>query len=197
MISPPEFCELCGLPLRYQKITSTTHGKTFYFCCIGCKQVFQMLMEATDSPDPDSFRETELFMRCQEIGIIPSSEDDLVERAGSQELEAAARKPRVSVREDEYQKSDVNEVTLSLNLQVNQMWCPACAWVIEETLRRTSGIIGASCNFATDRVRCDYDPVLTSPQRIIDSLCCLRLANHECNDALLCPLFRFFYRVLA
>jgi cation transport ATPase len=80
------------------------------------------------------------------------------------------QKPRVSVREDEYQKSDVDEVTLSLNLQVNQMWCPACAWVIEETLRRTPGIIGASCNFATDRVRCDYDPVLTSPQRIIDSI---------------------------
>jgi heavy metal translocating P-type ATPase len=50
------------------------------------------------------------------------------------------------------------------------MWCPACAWVIEETLRRTPGIIGASCNFATDRVRCDYDPVLTAPQRIIDSI---------------------------
>ena len=129
-----------------------------------------MLMEATDSPDPDSFRETELFMRCQEIGIIPSSEDDLVERAGSQELEAAARKPRVSVREDEYQKSDVNEVTLSLNLQVNQMWCPACAWVIEETLKRTPGVISASCNFATDRVRCDYNPVLTSPHQIVDAI---------------------------
>ncbi|MBW2580501.1 MAG: cation-translocating P-type ATPase, partial [Deltaproteobacteria bacterium] len=46
----------------------------------------------------------------------------------------------------------------------------ACAWVIEETLKRTPGVISASCNFATDRVRCDYNPVLTSPHQIVDAI---------------------------
>jgi heavy metal translocating P-type ATPase len=50
------------------------------------------------------------------------------------------------------------------------MWCPACAWVIEETLKKAPGVVSASCNFATDRVRCDYNPVITSPQKIMGSI---------------------------
>jgi YHS domain-containing protein len=64
-------CDLCGLTLRYHQTNIAISGKTFHFCCMGCKQVFRMLMEATDSPDPESFRQTELFRKCQEMGIIP------------------------------------------------------------------------------------------------------------------------------
>jgi heavy metal translocating P-type ATPase len=46
------------------------------------------------------------------------------------------------------------------------MWCPACAWVIEETLRRQSGIMDVRCNFSTDRLRCAYDPTRSSPDAI-------------------------------
>jgi len=127
-----------------------------------------MLMEATDSPDPASFRQTELFRKCQEIGIIPRSEAELAERAGDQE--AVATLPAADTQERQDSEGTHDETYLSLGLQVRQMWCPACAWVIEETLRRTPGVISPSCNFATDRVRCDYDPVLTSPQRIIESI---------------------------
>jgi len=130
--------------------------------------VFHMLMEATDSPDPASFRQTELFRKCQEIGIIPRSEAELAERAGDQE--AVATLPAADTQERQDSEGTHDETYLSLGLQVRQMWCPACAWVIEETLRRTPGVISPSCNFATDRVRCDYDPVLTSPQRIIESI---------------------------
>jgi heavy metal translocating P-type ATPase len=161
-------CDLCSLPLRYQKITTKISGKGFRFCCMGCKQVFHMLMEATDSPDPASFRQTELFRKCQEIGIIPRSEAELAERAGDQE--AVATLPAADTQERQDSEGTHDETYLSLGLQVRQMWCPACAWVIEETLRRTPGVISPSCNFATDRMRCDYDPVLTSPQRIIESI---------------------------
>ena len=47
---------------------------------MGCRQVFIMLMEAADSPDPVQFKETELFRKCREMGIIPESESDLKER---------------------------------------------------------------------------------------------------------------------
>jgi heavy metal translocating P-type ATPase len=50
------------------------------------------------------------------------------------------------------------------------MWCPACAWLIEETLKRQPGILVACCSFSTDRVRCDYNPVLTSPREIISRI---------------------------
>ncbi len=123
-----------------------------------------MLMESSDAGDPESFRETELFKKCQEIGIIPGSEAELAEK--TEELSTTpAGAPKT-----EYQHHTHPEDTLSLTLNVDQMWCPACAWVIEEALRKTPGIKDASCNFATDRVRCDYNPVLVSPQRIIDSI---------------------------
>jgi hypothetical protein len=106
---------------------------------MGCKQVFHMLMEATDSPDPASFRQTELFRKCQEIGIIPRSEAELAERAGDQE--AVATLPAADTQERQDSEGTHDETYLSLGLQVRQMWCPACAWVIEETLRRTPGVI--------------------------------------------------------
>ena len=161
MNKPAEACDLCGLSLRYRQFTTTITGKTYRFCCMGCKQVFQMLMEATDSPDPESFRQTELFIKCQEIGIIPKSEDELAEKA--QEMETVT----VPTPEREHLTSSLDSSTLSLTLKVDQMWCPACAWVIEEMLNRAPGMASASCNFATDRVRCDYHPAATSPQKII------------------------------
>ena len=129
-----------------------------------------MLIESSDAGDPESFRETELFKKCQEMGIIPRSDAELAEKARAQVLPAAPLPPNGPATETEYQTPSLDNDTLSLTLNVDQMWCPACAWVIEETLRRTPGIIGASCNFATDRVCCDYNPVLISPQRIIDSI---------------------------
>ncbi|UCG12272.1 MAG: heavy metal translocating P-type ATPase [Deltaproteobacteria bacterium] len=163
-------CDLCGLPLRYQKISSTTHNRTFHFCCMGCKQVFHMLIESSDAAEPESFRDTELFKKCREIGIIPKSEADLEEKSRSQKSPTLVPSPYTRILERDGSIDGPDETHLSLTLTVNQMWCPACAWVIEETLRRTLGIIDASCNFATDRVRCDFDPVLTSPQRIIDAI---------------------------
>ena len=123
-----------------------------------------MLMEASPAADSDSFPQTELFKKCQEIGIIPRSEVELAER--TRELPTVtALAPE---REDLASLPDKS--TLSLTLKVEQMWCPACAWVIEETLKKSPGIASASCNFATDRVRCDYHPLITSPQKIIGSI---------------------------
>jgi heavy metal translocating P-type ATPase len=50
------------------------------------------------------------------------------------------------------------------------MWCPACGWVIEETLKRISGTVHSVCDFFTDTARCRYDPSLTSPSRIIGAI---------------------------
>ncbi len=73
-------CDLCGLSLRHGTVRWTSGNLEFSFCCIGCRQVFIMLMEAADSPDPVQFKETELFKKCREMGIIPESESDLKER---------------------------------------------------------------------------------------------------------------------
>ena len=152
-----ETCDLCGLPLRRGRAASLSGDRTFYFCCVGCRQVFQMLLEASDQADPASFRETEVFKKCREIGLIPKSEAEL------EKLNGPARDAQ----------GEAEDRALSLHLKVGLMWCPACAWVIEETLKRSKGVLDASCNFSTDRALCRYDPILTSPSRVmglIDSM---------------------------
>jgi cation transport ATPase len=137
---------------------------------MGCQQVFHMLLESSEVNDPAAFRETDLFKKCQEIGIIPKSESDLIRLAANR----SSNRPAVKTSESKT-NGDASEIhnlsesdTLSLQLKISDMWCPACAWVIGETLNRNHGVVSASCNFSTDRLRCEYDPIKTSPDRIIN-----------------------------
>jgi len=157
-------CELCGLPPKYGTFTLDLNDRTAYFCCQGCRQVYIMLAEAAEATDPTDFRHTDLFRRCVEMGVIPRSEDDLA---------AAVARPSVAV--DDVSPGDpvsppAPDGALVCHLAVEGMWCPACAWVIEETLNRQPGISGAHCNFSTDRLRCAYDPTRTSPADIQSTL---------------------------
>ncbi|MGD9314465.1 MAG: hypothetical protein PVI96_16220, partial [Desulfobacterales bacterium] len=98
-------CDLCGLPLRYGTVSAAFSGNTYAFCCNGCRQVFTILMEATDSTHPETFRETELFKQCQAKGIIPRTEKDLIEAqrdvgSGSDSLQPDAAMAPAPVVED-------------------------------------------------------------------------------------------------
>lgn len=159
MSNASEVCDLCGLPLRYGRFTSFQGGHQVHFCCQGCRQVYIMLSEAAQATDPAAFRHTDLFRRCVAMGVIPRSEEDLA--AASQTTSGRNTAPSgdlspLSDRED----------YLTLHFSVEGMWCPACAWVIEETLNKKPGVDGACCNFSTDRLRCRYDPTRTSPDEI-------------------------------
>jgi P-type Cu+ transporter len=165
MASPPKSCDLCGLPLRFGTFTSEISGKTYRFCCNGCKQVFHLLLESSDGSDPETFKETELFIKCREMGLIPASEEELADRASAapattQTVDDPAHSSSVEKKAD--------DASLNLSLKVDGMWCPACSWAIEETLKKTPGILSISCNFSTDRVICEYDPIRTSPDRIAE-----------------------------
>jgi heavy metal translocating P-type ATPase len=162
MKSSTPLCDLCGLPLRKQAFTLPSSETTYRFCCTGCKQVFQMLAEKHGAGDPASFKNSELFKKCLELGIIPKSEKDL--------LEKETAPPAV---EQEKALPAAGERSIQLNLKIDGMWCPACAWVIEESLKKNPGISNVQCSFSSDRLRCDYDPVATSPVRIRESLASL------------------------
>ena len=70
-------CDLCGLSTgRWPLTCNAAEGNTYVFCCMGCRQVFIMLLEMAGSPDPAAFRETELFRQCLEMGIIPRTEEE-------------------------------------------------------------------------------------------------------------------------
>ena len=163
-------CDLCGLSLRHGTVRWTSGNREFFFCCMGCRQVFIMLMEASDSPDPVHFKETDLFKKCREMGIIPESESDLKERLAKDD----AKSPSSSLQPDPELSSDRENKNaaerLTIYLKVSDMWCPACAWVIEAALKKHSGVFRSACNFSTDRVSCEYNPIQTSPDEIIRAI---------------------------
>ena len=161
----PAYCDLCGLSLRHGKISGTFYGKDYHFCCNGCRQVFTILLEASDGSDPKSFKDSDLFKQCREKGIIPRSEDALVQpRAAIESLSPPNRGPAEGEGREPARCQSENE--LELFLKLSNMWCPACAWVIDETLKKSTGVIDSNCNFSTDRLHVRYDPVQTSPTQI-------------------------------
>jgi heavy metal translocating P-type ATPase len=137
---------------------------------MGCRQVFTLLLEASDERDTTSFGESDLFKKCQEMGIIPRSESELEQQAQSEEYARSDRSFHKDIGSLETQKAISDENALGLNLVVTDMWCPACAWVIEEALKRSNGVTYVSCSFSTDRVLCEYDPVSTSPSQIVRTI---------------------------
>ncbi|MFZ7125228.1 MAG: heavy metal translocating P-type ATPase [Desulfobacterales bacterium] len=162
----PGQCDLCGLNLQSGDFRLDQAGKTYRFCCPGCRQVFSMLVEISGAVDPEAFRKTEIFRRCREAGVIPSSESDVQAPSGSRQSERRRA-------EDSHPSGESCESALTVHFDVIGMWCPACSWVIEEALRRKGGILDASCLFAADRLKVDYDPLAASPaiiSAVVDSL---------------------------
>lgn len=149
-------CDLCGLPLRYGNHSAVFGDKELHFCCSGCLMVFSMLLEASDAPDPSTFKKSDLYRRCVAAGVVPATEADLAEAAKS-----SGKKGRASpsTRPDPH--------SLPLQLKVEGMWCPACSWVIQTALDRLEGVEDAVCDFATDRLRCRYDPVRVDPATLV------------------------------
>jgi len=113
-----------------------------------------MLSEAAPHDDPAGFKDSELFRTCRKMGIVPSSESDL--------KRSAQCKPIAETIPTGNTASNL----LTLTFKIHGMWCPACAWLIEESLRKSAGVVNANCNFSIDWVRCDYNPVQTSPGEI-------------------------------
>jgi heavy metal translocating P-type ATPase len=162
-------CDLCGLSLRHGAVTAIISEKPMQFCCFGCKQVYEMLLAASGDLDPDAFRETEIFKRCVTAGIIPESMQDLEKKVLSTTPGNNHPTNRIAKIETDASPSEVDD-GLWLDLNVSGMWCPACAWVVEETLLIDPGVKQAKCQFTTDRIKLYYNPVLTSPQHIMDSI---------------------------
>jgi copper chaperone CopZ len=116
--------------------------------------VYSMLMEASASPDPAQFTQSDLYRRCVAAGVVPATEAELI--SGNTET-TAPMVQHLPAAEPE---------TLPMRLTVSGMWCPACAWVIETALNRLDGVAHAACDYASDRLNCRYDPKATDPGAI-------------------------------
>ncbi len=138
-------CRLCGLPLPASRPSDKTAGDAALFCCHGCRQVFLLLSAATGAL-PEDFQETELYRVCLGSGIIRGKEA------------AADLDPPVL---------PTDLPPLELTYRIEGMWCPSCAWLIEEVMRRTAGVIEPRASFVSDTVRLRYLPHKTTPAEIV------------------------------
>jgi heavy metal translocating P-type ATPase len=126
--------------------------------------VYSILSESNQTLSQQEFKKTELYQKCLETGIIqnPSKE--------------SAVRSHIKLKAPNKEKKAVpkgTQNTLTWSFSIENMWCPACAWVIVAMLKETNGVVDASCNFSSDRGRITYDPIVASPsvfKEIIDSL---------------------------
>ncbi len=138
-------CHLCGLPVGSTGAKERIGNEAVSFCCHGCQQVFLLLSAATGVL-PENFQESELYRVCVESGIISGPDRDHTEEPGP-------------IRTD--------LPPLELTYRVGGMWCPSCAWLLEEILRRTPGVIRAKVTFVSDVLTLKYLPTLVSPMEIV------------------------------
>ena len=67
-------------------------------------------------------------------------------------------------------EATTEDTFLTLHLRLDGMWCPACAWVVEEVLKKTSGVVEAAVSFFNDTVKLRYLPHEVSPREIISRI---------------------------
>ncbi len=154
-VSPAFVCALCGLLVPHKEHTDRDWKDTLSFCCMGCRQVCAVLTAVTGAL-PGDFQKTDLYQACLRAGIIPG-------RASARSVDEAETQDRNSGEE-------TAAPTLDLSLQVANMWCPACGWIIEEVLRRKRGVLDPAVAFLADTVRLKYLPHVVSPAEIASAV---------------------------
>jgi heavy metal translocating P-type ATPase len=137
-------CSLCELTIGRQVIKRTFAERDFAFCCMGCANVYSILFESGVIASGQSIRETEVFRRSLEMGLISNAAAD----TESQEL------------------LDEDAPTQEMLIQVGGMWCSACGWLIEHALCKLRGVASAEVFFATDLAKVKYYPQLLPSDEI-------------------------------
>lgn len=54
----------------------------------------------------------------------------------------------------------------SVMLTLGDMWCPSCAWLVAEQLKRTPGVASAQVSFVQQQAHLTYDAALTDPGKL-------------------------------
>lgn len=136
-------CGLCELPCGRQPLARAYGGIELAFCCMGCANVYAILLESGVLAGGQNIRETEVFRRSLELGLISNP---------------AAPEPANAI--------DPHAPTQEVLLQVGGMWCSACAWLIEHALRGLPGVVSAEVFFASDLAKVKYCPQYLPPDTI-------------------------------
>ena len=152
-------CDLCSLRCGKHPLRQRVGDADRYFCCLGCMNVFLILWESGAIRAGQDIRQTELFQRSLQFGLIsnPAREDAQPGHAVD---------PLASAKEE-------------LLLHVSGMWCTSCAWLIEHALSALPGVVKAEASFASDLVKVQYHPQILPPERIVSRISSLGYKAQE------------------
>ena len=142
-------CDLCGLAVGRQPFSRSFDGEEKFFCCLGCMNVYAILLESGVIASGQDVRETEVFKRSLALGLIATGGQN-----GKGEL------PPIPA----------DAPTQESLLQVSGMWCSSCAWLIEHTLMKERGVVSAEASFASDLVKVKFCPQYLPPGRIAERI---------------------------
>lgn len=142
-------CDLCGLAVGRHPFTDSFAGEERAFCCLGCMNVYAILLESGVVGSGQDIRETEVFKRSLALGLISN---------GGQQVKAGL----LPIPPD--------APTQEALLQVSGMWCSSCAWLIEHALTGERGVVSAEAFFASDLVKVKYCPQYLPPNRIAERI---------------------------
>ena len=140
MASVATACGLCGLDCGKQITCRIFDGQKIEFCCMGCANVYAILLESGVIASGQNIRDTEVFRRSLELGLISNPGAD----------------PNASAA------IDPNAPTSEVLLQINGMWCSACGWLIEHALKKLPGVVSVEVLFASDLAKIKYCPLRRS-----------------------------------
>ena len=151
---PP--CDLCGLP-AHAPLSAYVGEETHTFCCAGCRQVYQILIESDQLSAGQDPTQTTLYQQCRQMGLIARPETI-----------AEAPPPQVggAVPAD----TDSLDTTREAAFQVGGLWCTSCAWLIEHAVGQLKGVESCRVFFASDLVKVTYKPARVAPEALASTI---------------------------
>ncbi|MCD9185003.1 MAG: cation-translocating P-type ATPase [Pyrinomonadaceae bacterium] len=141
--TPETLCALCSLSVGRNSFSQVFRGEKKEFCCLGCLNVYTILTESGVLASGQNIRENEIFKQSLALGLIANREE--TEKLPEIPTDAPTRE------------------TL---LHVSGMWCSACSWLIEHSLKNERGVVSAEAFFASDLVKIKYCPQYIPPEKL-------------------------------
>src|SRR5271157_4074305 len=142
-------CDLCSLGCGKHPLRQRAGDADRYFCCLGCMNVFLILWESGSIRAGQDIRQTELFQRSLQLGLISNRASEDVKSDSA---------------------ADASGVSEELLLHVTGMWCTSCAWLIEHALAAVPGVVQVEASFACDLVKVQYHPQSLPQERILSRI---------------------------
>ena len=155
-------CDLCGLP-AHAPLNARLAEQTHTFCCAGCRQVYQILLDSDQLAAGQDPTQTTLYQQCLQMGLVarPNRAAKTEEGAAKTEEGAASGAPT-----GQFSGGDTLDTTRETAFQVGGMWCASCAWLIEHAVGQIKGVERCRVFFASDLVKVSYKPARVAPEAV-------------------------------